>query len=90
MSVLAEFNKNYAGLYSRSASGDSGSGEDGGGFNQTYGWVYSAEQLSKVENVSLSDVFELKTVYCMNMLGYLKSKSEYEQEQIKKFRDGKY
>jgi hypothetical protein len=53
-------------------------------FYQKFGWLYNAELVSKFENISIGEVWELTTLNFLNDLRYLKLKRELEAEQEKK------
>ena len=51
-----------------------------------FGWQYCAKIVSEHEVIPLQDVYELKVIHFLNSLSYLKAKSDYDNEQIKKIR----
>jgi len=53
-------------------------------FNKKYGWHYAAEQIAIYERIKLDDVYNLNIRNVFNDLAYLKAKSKYEIEQLKK------
>ena len=55
-----------------------------GGFISAYGWYFNAKQVADFENVTVSQAFELNVIQYLNILSYLKAKSEYDAEQQKK------
>jgi len=85
--------KEFEGLF------DSGDGEEDeplssrGGvskFMQYYGWIYQTELVAAFEKIKLEEAYELPTLQFLNDLAYLKGKSEYEAEQLKKAYGKKY
>jgi hypothetical protein len=79
--------KEFEGLFN---SGDDGEQADeissrGGSsvFMQYYGWIYQTELVAAFERITLEEAYELPTLQFLNNLAYLKSKSEYEAEQLK-------
>jgi hypothetical protein len=51
---------------------------------QSYGWYFNAKQVADFENITVSQAFELNVIQYLNILSYLKAKSEYDAEQQKK------
>jgi hypothetical protein len=60
------------------------SGGSGQQFMQRFGWHYQSELVSRYEGIKLDEVYELPTIQYLNDLAYLKEKSNYEREAIKK------
>ena len=81
---------NYTGLFDSQpeAEGDAGyEGRKGGSnFMEYFGWQYCAKIVSDHEHIPLQDAYELKVVHFLNTLSYLKAKSDYDSEQVKKIR----
>jgi hypothetical protein len=57
---------------------------------QYYGWIYQTELVAAFERITLEEAYELPTIQFLNDLSYLKSKSEYEADQLKKAYAKKY
>jgi hypothetical protein len=51
-----------------------------------FGWQYCAKIVSEHESIPLQETYELKVVHFLNTLSYLKAKSDYDSEQVKKIR----
>jgi hypothetical protein len=51
-----------------------------------WGWIVSIDNVSKHFHWDWDKVTEMNVVYFLNVIGYLKDKSEFEAEQIKKAR----
>jgi hypothetical protein len=51
---------------------------------QYYGWIYQTELVATFERITLEEAYELPALQFLNDLAYLKSKSEYEAEELKK------
>jgi hypothetical protein len=51
-----------------------------------FGWQYCAKIVCDHEHIPLQDAYELKVVHFLNTLSYLKAKSDYDSEQVKKIR----
>jgi hypothetical protein len=79
LKLLAEaygiFNKEHDGLFglSEEVHGERGSER----FNRRYGWEYSAEEVMKLNNISLEQTYALPARVALNQLMYLKEKGEY-------------
>ena len=64
-----------------------GQGERGGSkFMHYFGWQYSAKLVAEYENCTVTQGYEMSTIECLNILSYLKSKTDFDNEQIKKIR----
>lgn len=50
------------------------------GFNDKYGWIYSAKKVAEFEGLTLEQAFELPIIQALNDLSYLKALQEYENE----------
>lgn len=77
-----EFNKQYSNLFGvdKEVGGDVSEQE----FNKRYGWIYSASQVAEYERITLDDAFALPVRQALNDLAYLKAKSKYEVDQLRK------
>jgi hypothetical protein len=53
-------------------------------FNRRYGWIYSATQVKEHEGITLDEAFALPVRQAFNALLFLKAKSKYEMEQLRK------
>lgn len=53
-------------------------------FNRRYGWIYAASQVAEYERITLDAAYGLPVRQAFNDLAYLKAKSKYELEQIKR------
>lgn len=51
-----------------------------------FGWQYCAKLVSEHEDIPLQDAYELKIIHFLNTLSYLKSKNDFDSEQIKKIK----
>jgi hypothetical protein len=49
-----------------------------------FGWIYQASLVAEFERISMEAVYDLPTIQFLNDLSYLKAKSEYDAEQLKK------
>jgi hypothetical protein len=82
--------RSFKGLFGEENGGsrDEGStGERGGSkFMQYFGWQYSTKLIAEYENCTVSEAYELSTIECLNILAYLKAKTDFDNEQIKKIR----
>jgi hypothetical protein len=76
------FNNEYKDLFGLSSEVNGDVQEDI--FNKRYGWIYSASQVAEYERITMDATFELPIRQAMNDLKYLKAKSKYEAEQLKK------
>lgn len=76
------FNKEYSVLFGleKDVTGDVQQDP----FNKRYGWTYSAEEVAKYERITLDQAYALPVRQALNDLAYLKAKSKYEAEQLKK------
>lgn len=54
------------------------------GFNEQYGWIYSAKQVAEFEGIKLDEAYDLPIIQAFNDLSYLKAHQEYESEINKK------
>lgn len=77
-----DFNNQYSKLFGvdKEVGGDVSEQE----FNKRYGWIYSASQVAEYERITLDEAFALPVRQALNDLAYLKAKSKYEIEQIRK------
>lgn len=78
-----EFNKEYAGLFDLDEEGEEIEVKKDG-FNETYGWIYSATMVAEHERITLEQAFDLPVRQALNDLSYLKAKRNYDEQQIKK------
>jgi hypothetical protein len=82
--------RSFTGLYGEQTDKgrDEGAGSDRGGskFIEYFGWQYSTKLIAEYENCTVSEAYELTTIECLNILSYLKAKTDYDNEQIKKVR----
>ena len=80
--------KEFKGLFDQSdeSEGDDGIPDRSGVsvFMQHFGWIYQATLVAEHERITLEQAFEIKTINFLNDLVYLKSKSDYEKEIMKK------
>lgn len=53
-------------------------------FNKRYGWIYAASQVAEYERITLDDAFALPIRRAFNDLAFLKAKSKYDAEQLKR------
>jgi hypothetical protein len=80
--------KEFEGLFDK-GNGDEGDNEVSSrssvpNFMQHYGWIYQTELVANYERITIEEAFNLKTINYLNDLAYLKAKSEYEKELMKK------
>ena len=78
-----EFNKEYSGLFELDEEGEDVEVKKDG-FNETYGWIYSATQVAEHERITLEQAFDLPVRQALNDLSYLKAKRQYDEQQMKK------
>ena len=83
--------RSFKGLYD---GGDGEDGDDAGGsgfggnaFIRIFGWQYTARLIAEQENISVKAVFEMSTIEALNTMAYMKAKSSYDREQMKKIRN---
>lgn len=50
------------------------------GFNEQYGWIYSAQKIAKFERIKLDEAYDLPIIQAFNDLAFLKAHQEYEAE----------
>ena len=50
------------------------------GFNEQYGWIYSAKKVAEFEGIKLDEAYDLPIIQAFNDLAYLKAHQEYESE----------
>jgi len=50
------------------------------GFNEQYGWIYSAKKVADFEGITLDQAYDLPIIQAFNDLAYLKAHQEYESE----------
>ena len=66
---------------------EGGQSERGGSkFMQYFGWQYSAKLIAEYENCTVTEVYDMSTIESLNILSYLKAKTDFDNEQIKKIR----
>ena len=78
-----DFNKLYSNLFGLDPNTHNGDAQ-ADGFNKRYGWIYSASQVAEYERITLDEAYGLPVCQAFNDLAYLKAKSSYEAEQIKR------
>jgi hypothetical protein len=82
--------RSFTGLFGEQDGGsrDETSGSERGGskFMQYFGWQYSTKLIADYENCKVGEAYELSTIECLNILSYLKAKTDFDNEQIKKIR----
>jgi len=78
-----EFNKEYSGLFDLAEEGEEVEIVKDG-FNDTYGWIYSATMVAEHERITLEQAFDLNVRQALNDLSYLKAKRNYDEQQLKK------
>lgn len=91
MSSIQELDRKFKGLFDEGnteESTDEASREVGGNFMAKFGWIYQATIVAEHEKIKLDEVYQLPTIQFLNDLSYLKAKSAYENEQIKKLKNG--
>jgi hypothetical protein len=77
------FQKEYKSLFGLDED-VAGEGASINKFNKRYGWIYSASMVAEYERITLDDAFALPIRRALNDLAYLKAKSKYESELLKK------
>jgi hypothetical protein len=66
---------------------DNGQSERGGSkFMQYFGWQYSTKLIADYENCRVTEAYDMSTIECLNILSYLKSKTDFDNEQLRKVR----
>lgn len=50
------------------------------GFNDQYGWIYSAQKIAEFERITLDQAYDLPIIQAFNDLAFLKAHQEYESE----------
>lgn len=50
------------------------------GFNEQYGWIYSAQKIAEFERIKLDEAYDLPIIQAFNDLAFLKAHQEYESE----------
>ena len=91
LQTLKGFNNTYPGLFGKGNDEHGSDGEPGesasDGFIKRYGWIYSTEQVRELigGRTTLDDIDEMKIVYFLNMLSYLKAKGQHEKALIKEW-----
>ena len=50
------------------------------GFNEQYGWIYSAQKIAEFERIKLDEAYDLPIIQAFNDLAFLKAHQEYEAE----------
>jgi hypothetical protein len=82
--------RSFTGLFGEQDGGsgnETGASDRGGSkFMQYFGWQYSTKLIAEYENCRVSEAYEFSTIECLNILSYLKAKTDYDNEQIKKIR----
>ena len=54
-------------------------------FMRYYGWIYQAALVAEFERIPLEAVYDLPTLQFLNDLAYLKSKSEHDKLEMKRW-----
>lgn len=77
-----DFNKEYKSLFGidKSVAGD----VENDDFNKRHGWIYSATQVAEHEKITLEEAFSLPVRRALNALVFIKAKSKYDMEQLRK------
>jgi len=82
MKEFAKFTLQYKGLFG--IDDDSDEVKPTGDFNERYGWIFSAKEVSIHEGIPLDAAFDLPVIQAFNDLAYLKSFQQYQNELNKK------
>ena len=89
LQTLQGFNRTYPGLFDKGNDEQGGDEEPGNEtadqFNKRYGWIYSTEQVARLEDIPLDLAYELPVVQVLNDLSYLKAKAEHEKRLLKEW-----
>jgi hypothetical protein len=56
----------------------------GSGFMEKFGWIYQATIVAEHEKIKLDEVYELPIMQFLNDLSYIKAKSAYDADQLKR------
>ena len=85
LQFIAEIDKCYDGLFVKKFT-DGSEGEDAidSGFMARFGWLFNVKSVSEHEGIELNAVYDLPYLRFMNALAYLKAKSDWEQEEVKR------
>ena len=90
LSTIQKLDRSFTGLYGETIdkNRDEGGGSNRGGskFIEYFGWQYSTKLIADYENCTVTEAYEMSTIECLNALSYLKAKTDYDNEQIKKVR----
>jgi hypothetical protein len=81
LSIIQRINKQYHNLL----NGESGDGEEGSGFMERWGWVFSTKQVADFQNIKVNDAYDLRVVEYLNTLAYLKDFNKDKEAQYKKW-----
>jgi hypothetical protein len=81
---------NYPGLFGEEPNKreyGTGQGTKGGSnFMEYFGWQYCTKIVSEYEAIPLQEAYELKIIHYLNSLSYLKAKSDFDSEAIRKIK----
>jgi hypothetical protein len=78
-----DFNNEYKSLFGLDKE-SGGKEAQGDLFNKRYGWIYAASQVAEYERITLDEAFALPIRRAFNDLAFLKAKSKYDAEQLKR------
>ena len=78
--VIKKLNDEYGGLFGIEEIEEEELKPLTNGFNEQYGWIYSAKKVAEFEGIKLDEAYDLPIIQAFNDLSYLKAHQEYEAE----------
>jgi hypothetical protein len=80
LEVIKKLSDQYSGLFGIEDMEQEDLKPLSNGFNEQYGWIYSAKKVAEFEGIKLDEAYDLPIIQAFNDLSYLKAHQEYEAE----------
>jgi hypothetical protein len=80
LEVIKKLSDEYSGLFGIEDMEQEDLKPLSNGFNEQYGWIYSAKKVAEFEGIKLDEAYDLPIIQAFNDLSYLKAHQEYEAE----------
>ena len=80
LEVIKKLTNEYKGLFGIEEMEEEDLKELTNGFNEQYGWIYSAQKIAEFERIKLDEAYDLPIIQAYNDLAFLKAHEEYQEE----------
>ena len=78
--------KTFSGLFAESDEEEEPEEKKQDDFNKRWGWIYLAENVSKVKGCAIDLIFCLNVLEFLNYCAYIKEKSDFEKSRIEEYK----